>query len=255
MPERLRGQYLAGVLAVAFTLFYFAAQSWGRGQVLVSTDVLFMVVSGSCALLGLLAVRELGFRGKFGFVQLGLFLAVFLWFLGETGWGIYEIFLHVEVPYPSLADVFYLAGYLPAAVGMMQFLWFFRKPFTPRRLAVVFLSGLVIVGASWVVLYAPLTESADILTKMMDVGYPVLDVLLIVLAIMMAMAFADGSISKAWLWIAVGLLLNAVGDIAFSYGTLMGWYYSGHPMELLYLWGYLSLGLGFAQQAKAFGAN
>lgn len=255
MPERLRGQYLAGVLAVAFTVFYFAAQSWGREPVLVSTDVLFMVVSGSCALLGLLAVRELGFRGKFGFVHLGLFLAVFLWFLGETGWGIYEIFLHVEVPYPSLADVFYLAGYLPAAVGMMQFLWFFRKPFTPRRLAVVFLSGLVTVGASWVALYAPLTESADILTKTMDVGYPVLDVLLIVLAIMMAMAFADGSIGKAWLWIAVGLLLNAVGDIAFSYGTLMGWYYSGHPMELLYLWGYLSLGLGFAQQAKAFGAK
>ena len=74
MPERLRGQYLAGVLAVGFTVFYFAAQSWGREPVLVSTDVLFMVVSGSCALLGLLAVRELGFRES-----LGLFTWVFFW--------------------------------------------------------------------------------------------------------------------------------------------------------------------------------
>ena len=111
---------MAGVLAAAFTLFYFAAQSWGRGPVLVSTDVLFMVVSGSCALLGLLAVREFGVQGKvWGCSARSFSGQVFLWFLGETGWGIYEIFLHVEVPYPSLADVFYLAGYLPAAVGMM----------------------------------------------------------------------------------------------------------------------------------------
>jgi hypothetical protein len=34
----------------------------------------------------------------------------------------------------------------------------------------------------------------------------------------------------------------------FSLGTLQGWYYSGHPIELIQLWGYIALGLGFDEQ-------
>jgi hypothetical protein len=105
-----------------------------------------------------------------------------------TVWGIYEVVLHVDVPYPSIADVFSLSGYLPAFIGMEQFIWFFRKELTPGKLAVAALAGLAIVFTSSVLLLYPLiTESADILTKFFDVVYPLLDTLLIVLAVMMVL--------------------------------------------------------------------
>lgn len=252
-PRRISKDHcVAGVLAVGFAVFYFLAQSWTQELLAESTDILFIAVSAVCSLLGLLVVRKWGFRGKFGVVHLGLFLYVVLWFAADTVWAIYEVVLHVDVPYPSIADLFYLAAYLPAFLGIGQFLWFFRKGFTPRKLAVAALSGLLIVCSSSVVLLYPLTvESADILTKLFDIGYPLLDTLLIVFAVMMAIAFGSGRFANDWLWITLALILQGAADIAFSYGTLTGWYYSGHPIELFYLYGYLALGLGFAHQRKS----
>ena len=251
-PSRIsRDHWLAGVLAVALAVFYLLAQSWSQELLALSTDILVIAITGACSLLGLLVVRKWGFRGKFGVVHFGLFLAVFLWFLGMTVWGIYEVVLHVDVPYPSIADVFYLAGYLPAFLGMGQFLWFFRKALTPGKLAVAALSGLAIVFTISVVLLYPLmTESADILTKFFDVAYPLLDTLLIVFALMMAVVLRKSRFANDWLWIALGLLLWGAGDIAFCYGTLMGWYYSGHPIGLFWLYACLALGLGFAHQRR-----
>jgi hypothetical protein len=243
--------YLGGVLAVAFAIFYFIAQSWSREMLISSTDLLFILVSGVCSLLAFLVVRKWGFRGKFGTVHLGLFLGVFLWFLAETVWGAYEIVFHVDVPYPSVADLFYLGGYVPIFLGIVQFLWFFRETFTRRRLATMLLSSLVILVGSGVVLIYPLmNESADVLTKLFDVAYPFLDSFLVIFAVMVAMTFEKRRFGRAWLWIALGMVLAGFGDISFSYGTLMGWYYSGHPIELLYVWSYLSLGLGFAYQTR-----
>ena len=252
-PGRItKDLWLAGVLAVAFAVFYLLAQSWTQELLVESTDMLFIAVSGVCCLLGLLVVRKWGFRGKFGVVHLGLFLYAFLWFAADIVWGIYEVFLHVDLPYPSVADLFYLAAYLPAFLGMGQFLWFFRKGFTPRKLAAAALSGLLIACSSSAVLLYPLIfESADILTKLFDIGYPLLDTLLIVFGVMMAIAFGRGRFANDWLWITLALILQGAADIAFSYGTLMGWYYSGHPIELLYLYGYLALGLGFAHQTRS----
>lgn len=252
----LRGYYVTGILAVAVAVFYFVAQSWGEQLLIVSSDLLFILVSGGCSLLGLLAVRRVGLTGKYGLVYLGLFLAVFLWFLGETVWGIYEVVLHVDVPYPSVADVFYLGGYLPAFLGMGQFLWFFRDSFTPRRIVQALLWFLIIMGFSGIILLYPLmTESADALTKVFDVMYPLLDAFLITFAVTIFLTFGKGTFAKNWLWIALGMLLSGLGDIAFSYGTLMGWYYSGHPIEIIYLWSYLSLGLGFVGQTWSLGSG
>jgi hypothetical protein len=252
-PSRIsRDHWLAGLLTVTLAVFYILAQSWAQDLRAASTDILVIAIAAACSLLGLLLVRKWGFEGKFGVAHFGLSLAVFLWFLGMTVWGIYEVVLHVDVPYPSIADVFYLAGYLPAFIGMEQFLWFFRKAFTPGKVAVAALSGLAIVFTSSVVLLYPLiTESADILTKFFDVVYPSLDTLLIVFALMMAVILRNSRFANDWLWIALGLLLWGTGDIAFCYGTLLGWYYSGHPIGLFWLYGYLALSLGFSDQRRS----
>lgn len=68
----------------------------------------------------------------------------------------------------------------------------------------------------------------------------------------MFLTLQGGRIATPWRWIALGLLLTAMADLAFSLGTLQGWYYSGHPIELIYLWGYVAVGLGFDDQRRVF---
>jgi len=243
--------FVAGVIAASFVIFYFMAQSWGAELLASLTDILFISASGVCALLGFFAVYKWSFRGKFGLVYLGLFLGTFFWFLGDAVWGIYEIVLHVSAPYPSIADAFFLAGYVSVFLGTVQFLRFFGKTFTLRRLAVALTLGVAICIGSGTLLIFPLTTaSADILTKLFDVIYPFLDSTLLVLALTVLLIFEKGKFARAWLWFAVGLLLAGLGHLAFSYGTLMGWYYSGNPIELLWLGSYLCLGLGFTYQTR-----
>ena len=67
----------------------------------------------------------------------------------------------------------------------------------------------------------------------------------------MFFTFRGGKVGIPWQWITLGLLLLAIYDITFSFGTLQGWYYSGHPIEIVYGLGYISLGLGFYGQIRA----
>jgi len=184
---------------------------------------------------------------------LGLFLAVFLWCLGEATWVIYEVGLHIPVPFPSLADVFYLAGYLPAIISILLVVNFFGKGLTEIKVLVSSLLGLMIIGLVFSLLLDPLLlSSTSVLTKVLDLAYPSLDSILLILAIMMLLIFEGAPPSTPWLWISVGIILTMIADISFSVGTLQGWYHSGHPIELLWVWGYIAMTLGFDDQRKQF---
>ena len=249
-PSIVNAKVVALTAAIVFTVFYWVAQTWGSDLV-VFTDALFIVVSGVCAFVAFLPARKWKEQGRLGVVHLGLFLAVLLWFLGESVWGIYELLLAVEVPYPSAADIFYLAGYLPALLGITFFLVRVKTAIKGIAFQAAILSGLVIIGSAVVFLINPIiASSSSNLAKIFDVGYPSLDAILLVLAVTMLIAFADGKIGESWFWISFGMILTTMADLAFSFGTLSGWYYSGHPIELLWLWGYIGLTLGFNAQRK-----
>jgi hypothetical protein len=239
--------------SVSLAALYTVLNWWGAYLVAI-TDLVFVLVSGLSAFFGLLVVLKLGVRGRFGWVQLGLFLAVFSWFLGDLVWGIYEVGLGVPVPYPSLADIFYLAGYFPAIIGVALFLKVFSRGLSELKLAVASLVGLMIIGLTYSFLLNPLLSNpTGLLTKAFDVAYPTLDAILLTLTVVMLLAFEGAPAATPWFWISVGIVLTTIYDISFSFGTLQGWYYSGHPIELLYAWGYVSMGLGFDNQRKQFG--
>ena len=242
-------RYIGAVsYAIAVALVYLIAQRSGELLALI-TDVLFVLTSGGCTAIGLMLLHKWGTHGRFGRLQVGMFAAVFLWFLGETTWTIYEAVLGVAVPYPSVADVFYLSGYFPAVLAMIGFLLFFGKGLTRRRSLVAMVSGLIVIVFTYVFLVQALIASpTDFLTKVLDVGYPVLNAILMTLAIFMFSTLRGGRIRAVGLGSALGMLLTGIADISFSLGTLEGWYYSGHPIELLWLWGYISLAMGFEEQ-------
>jgi len=245
---RMRARYLIGIVAAALvTVTYFSLQS---SELLVPvTDYVTVLASGICAILAFLATRRWGIRGKFGIVHLGLFLGISLWFLGDTAWAIYENVLQISIPYPSLADVFYLAGYIPIAIVITQFLRSFGAGLKKQSVIIALAIGLLFLGLTYSLLIGPiLVSTEDFLTKSYDVAYPVLDSILAVLAIFVFFVFRGGKIANAWFWLSLGLLLNALADIAFSLGSLQGWYYSGHPVELIQLWGYICLALGLEEQ-------
>ena len=102
-----------------------------------------------------------------------------MWFLGEAIWAGYTLILNVEIPYPSVADVFWLGGYVPFFVALYLYVKTFGSALSRKTLAIF--STITVVSAILVsaALIAPTTQAeTDLVTMVVDLTYPVLDLVL-----------------------------------------------------------------------------
>jgi len=237
--------------SVALTLIYLIGQSNAR-FILFFSNLIFPFISGCAVASSFFALRKYSkpvtriLYDELSFAWLCFFMGMFFWFLGELIWAIYVLVLAIEVPYPSMADVSYLVGYIPMFLALLLYLKTFRGAVTRKALASTGLTVLAVVLASSYLLLMPIFFSeGDSVTLALDVAYPVMDLALFALSFLGFLVFFEGKLGEAWLLISLGLILTAVADLLFSYTTLQGIYFEGHPSELPYLWGYLALLLGF----------
>jgi len=186
------------------------------------------------------------YRGDRWFAQVDsfLFLGFLLWFLGEFTWSFYTLILGVQIPYPSLADAFWLAGYPLVLVGMVAFVSPFKVAMRRRNLLVASVVSVAALGFVVRGLVLPvLSFSTDIISDVVGLAYPMLDIALLFALIMGLLLFWGGKMARWWYWLIAGAILTAVGDILFSYFTAIGTYYDGHPLELFFEFGYTCFGL------------
>jgi len=121
-------------------------------------------------------------------------------------------------------------------------------------LAIAVVTGVSILVFS--LLLNPLLSNPQqsILVASIDLAYPSLDLLLLAEAITGFLVFTTtrlkGRIGKAWFLINAAILANVFADMSFSYITLNNTYYNGHPIELLFHWGYLFFALAFFVHAR-----
>jgi len=116
--------------------------------------------------------------------------------LGETVWSWYVLVLGMEVPYPSVADVFYLLSYPPIILGLYLYVKMFGEVVPRKRVARVVAAGLVI---SYFTISAILAEAEEPLVAALDITYPSLDVVILVLAHVGLFIFMEDRLAKAGL--------------------------------------------------------
>jgi len=226
---------------------------YGVGQLspefmLIFSNILFPATAFVCVMASFWTLRRYAAHNPkpmFSAAWIGISAWLCMWFLGESTWAVYVVLLQTN-PFPSLADIFYIGGYVFLGYALFLILKLFSSVFSEKKLAflaVVSVSLSVAVGFS---LLAPiLTSEADLYTMMFSAAYPILDVGLFVLVFSIFMIFIEGAIGKAWFFLTLGVALQIVADLLFNYAELQGFYYEGHPLELFWLWGYMTFLLGF----------
>lgn len=95
-----------------------------------------------------------------------------------------------------------------------------------------------------------LAEEQEIVTLTVSLAYPFLDILLLSITLPAFLLFMKGTFWKPLLFIIVGILLTLIADLLFSWTTLNGSYYNGHPLELFSHWSYLAFAFGFYLRLK-----
>ena len=163
-----------------------------------------------------------------------------LFVAGDLVWNWYEII--GEDPFPSIADVLYLAGYPFIALGLLQLI--------RRRLGGGDRGGLVdaailttaVAILSWTFLIQPQVVATDLdpLSLAISLAYPLADLLLIGVA--MGLLTTPGARTVSFRLLGASLVLLLVADQIYALQTLEGSYVSGGWIDSLYLMAYLLFG-------------
>ena len=143
----------------------------------------------------------------------------------------YERLFGREVTFPSVADPFYLAVY-PCVVAGLLILIHRRHPLRDR--ASLIDSMIVTIGVatlSWVYLMAPYAydDALSLETKLISVAYPLMD--LLVLAVAIRLAVAAGSRGVSFGLLALGICALLVSDAVYGWLLLHGGYETGGLLD------------------------
>lgn len=216
----------------------YATATSDLANLFITTPLLFTSV--------LLSIRDRG-RGDLGKAWVCFAAAIVLWFVAERIWMIYD--LAGGAPWPSEADYFWLAGY-PVYLG---FTFFYLRPFRSSisKTLMFSASAVTVVAAGFLASLVFEKESFSI-EAMLGAAYPVLDTVSITPIIIGLVLFFRGQVSFLWLCLLVGMLCFVVADYGFLFLSLDEEYYSGHIIDISYLWAYLFFLFGTNGYAKTF---
>jgi hypothetical protein len=143
---------------------------------------------------------------------------------------VYELYLGVAVPFPSVADVFFLLGYPLLIASLFAFLRSYAAAGFPIggagerwMLAAATLLACALLGVP--ILRPIVAAPAPALEKFLNVVYPILDFVLLVptvLLLRVTVRFRGGAVWKTWLALLGGVIFTFAGDSVFAYLQALG---------------------------------
>jgi diguanylate cyclase (GGDEF)-like protein/PAS domain S-box-containing protein len=162
---------------------------------------------------------------------------------GDITYDVLTEFVHEVNPYPSLADVFYLATYVFLAGGLILMVRARRLRNGEGGAAVDALTVTAGLGAlSWIYLIQPYVHAIDMgmLSKLTSIAYPLGDILM--LAVIVRLLFGGGTRGTSVRLLALGALGVLSADCVYGWIQLHGLWKVGGPTDLGWVLFYVSWG-------------
>jgi hypothetical protein len=226
------------------------ATFFGKDVVKVVTDFTYITVTGVFVFLSIIMSSQFRKTGNHGKAWLLFTGTAISWFIAETTWTIYELVYHTN-PFPSFADVFYIAGY----PFLFLFAIYYLKPFKKlisRKM--ILLTSLIAVSVLIPNLYMTIDNNSNENKFVIVLGstYPVADAIILVPALIGIFLFFRGEVNFLWTLLLIGIIFEVIADTGFQYFTLNNLYYTGHPIDILFIWAYIMFSFGIYSHIQIF---
>ena len=240
-------------LIVLYVVRPFAA----GGPAWIILDMNSVVLALVSAVAFLIVTNRFGWLStKSGQISALITLGLLLWTVAETIW--FQLESIGASPFPSLADFFYIAGYIPVAIALLLNIRTIHVKFKTTTLILWIALSLI----AFVIIV--LIDILPILQGMVNIGdlvgaiYPFEDFVVIVLALVIVLKFRAGQVAKAWGLMVVGFIVEALGDIVFLYEENLGLYQTTGPYDIVDLilgFGYVGILASGLALISTFGAR
>jgi hypothetical protein len=235
---------------ICISFIVLAANFLGRNIATTTTDFLYLPVSGTLLILSI--IISIRFKGKSDIGRAYLFFTGFAvtWFIAELIWFISEIFYQLN-PFPYVDDSLYLLGY----PFLLLFSIYYLKPIgaaiSKKMLAFACLATALFLVPTFYNTYSSNPHANW--DQIMWAGiYPLVDAILLFPTVIGTLLFFKGNVGLLWSLMFFAILLNIIADSGFLYLDVDRTYYSGNPINLLYLWSYVLFSFGIYSHIKVF---
>jgi diguanylate cyclase len=158
-----------------------------------------------------------------------------------TGDTLFAILAHLgETPFPSVADLAYLAGYPFLVLAFLQMTWIRVRGGDWNGL----LDGAILAGAAsvigWAVLVGPALETADTdpLALAVSAAYPLAD--LVVVGAAIGLLATPGARTPSFVLLVGSLLLLFAADVGYAFANADGTYQGGGLLDVLWAIAYVA---------------
>ena len=217
------------------------------------SDLILPVVNGLATISLFIASRNFakGTRARFAWTM--LFIAELSFTLGDIIWAVIEVWLH-QRPFPSIADLFYIACYPFAIIGILSLP---VRSFTSGERLKIFLDmGIVIIAASlgfWALIIGPAIalNKSDPITIIISLIHPVLDLLLIFALLELLFRWISADDWKPVSVFVFGMMVWIVADLIYVPQFIAGTYLSGGLSDIGSVATYLLIGLAGVIRANS----
>ena len=197
-----------------------------------------------------------GFKSSMGESIFFLSAGLLTWGIGTLVFAYYNILLQVEVPYPSLADLFYIMSWPLWAIGMINLSRATGVKFqlktaigkialfsVPILIAILSYYLLIVVARDGVILYTP----EDLLKVFFDLAYPIGDIIILTITLLvyvLSFKFLGGFFKWPILFILGGFVLNYLGDFSFVFTVTKETFFVANWVDFIYTLTFFCIGFG-----------
>jgi len=248
--DTIKGQkfLVSTLIATGFGILFF--NFINEQTALLFTDLMFVFTSGSVAVLSIIVVIQNRLEGYHGKAWALFSSAVIFWFIAEIIWTLYQQVYKID-PWPSEADFFWLVGY-PLFFG---FLMYYQRPVHKSiTKKMVVSSTLISISILVPLLYVSYDENLRLneFENLLGLSYPILNAFVLIPLLIGVFLFFKGKVNFMWILMSLGMISFIVSDNWFFLTTLNESYHPGHPLDLLYIWGYVLFSFGLYDHMKIF---
>ena len=251
--EKLKSQRFMLFSLISSGLAIMISEYIGKETAIVFTNWIFVPIPGAMLVLSVILAKKHGKTGDHGKAWIAFAVFAACWFIAEQVWLVEELFYH-QKPFPSEADFFYIVGYPAYFIFAVLYLKPFKSLITKKMIIVSSLVSLSVLIPS---MYWTLENNSDEdqFSVILGAIYPIADSMVLIPALIGVRLFFGGSVNFLWSLMLVGILVEVIADTGFQYFSLDNSMYTGHPVDILFLWSYILFSFGIYDNIKVFNSK
>jgi hypothetical protein len=248
------------LLLVGWIFMYVKGSTDGLGNnIFILVYPLIPLVGGIYGLI--FAKKWGGIRSTFGSSITAFALGFLFQFIGQMLYVYYQLYLHIDVPYPSIGDVFYLGSVILYIVGAYQLAKVsgIRLTFNTiqGKLKALLIPFIMLALSYLILLKGYEADWSNKIVVFLDFGYPIgqaVYVSIALLALFISKDILGGLMRKPIMLLIAALIMQFLSDFVFSYQVSreVNTFYAGGINDLMFAFAYFLMALALFSIGNMF---